>query len=126
MLFVSSHDYFQNNKEKVMMVLLTLSMSVFGISGCSSASSSTYSKTNKKTAQTSASSKNAVMHIHNSTECLDVITHSHVITEEGHKHSSHCVNNNTVSNAHTHPASKGAGAIRHVHPNGANKHSHTR
>ncbi len=32
--------------------------------------------------------------------------------------------NNGVSNAHVHPATESSRSFRHVHPNGANKHSH--
>ena len=32
--------------------------------------------------------------------------------------------NSGISNAHVHPATKSARSFRHVHPNGANKHSH--
>ena len=32
--------------------------------------------------------------------------------------------NSGVSNAHVHPATESARSYRHVHPNGANKHSH--
>ena len=32
--------------------------------------------------------------------------------------------NSGVANAHVHPATKSSRSFRHVHPNGANKHSH--
>ena len=32
--------------------------------------------------------------------------------------------NSGVSNAHVHPATESSRSFRHVHPNGANKHSH--
>ncbi|MEH6455480.1 MAG: hypothetical protein V7749_04120 [Cocleimonas sp.] len=66
-------------------------------------------------------------HTHPSNPCTVALEHSHLYENEIHKHSYDCENTNDfVSNAHVHPATKTVRKYRHVHPNGANKHSHQR
>lgn len=66
-------------------------------------------------------------HTHPSNPCTVASEHSHLYENEVHKHSYDCENTNEfVSNAHVHPVTKTTRKYRHVHPNGANKHSHQR
>jgi len=69
--------------------------------------------------------KNSLQHIHPSNPCTAAVTHSHSFDNADHQHRYDCENTNEfVSNAHIHPATKKTRQFRHVHPNGAKKHSH--
>ena len=84
---------------------------------------------NKKTLTLNGKSSVAkdFQHIHPPNPCTVTLVHSHRYENDNHKHLYDCVNTKEfVSNAHIHPATKGARRYRHVHPNGANKHSHNR
>lgn len=66
-------------------------------------------------------------HTHTSNPCTEALAHSHPFTEKNHKHSYDCESTNEIiSNAHIHPPTEKYKRYRHVHPNGANKHSHHR
>ena len=66
-------------------------------------------------------------HSHPSNPCTDAITHSHSYKIKDHQHSYDCENTNEyVKNGHIHSAEGKYPKRRHVHPNGANQHSHNR
>ncbi len=76
--------------------------------------------------QVEQNAKQVVQHNHPANKCIGAVTHSHINGKRKHQHYfHHCASNGTKSNAHTHPSSSSiTGFIRHVHPNGAIKHTH--
>lgn len=73
------------------------------------------------------SNKKAVLHTHLANKCIDAVSHSHSNGKKDHLHHYHsCEANGINSNAHSHPSSSITGFTRHVHPNGANEHTHSR
>ena len=104
-------------------VSLSVCMSLF-LSACSSVAEVSSVKAPSSSSKTS---NKALQHIHESNPCTAGVTHSHANNVVGHQHSYDCENTNEfVGNAHIHPATKVSKRTRHVHPNGANKHSHIR
>jgi len=65
-------------------------------------------------------------HIHPDTSCYKAFIHSHKGGDKEHKHNKrHCDQKAYGNgNAHEHPATDKTGSVRHVHPNGANPHTH--
>lgn len=112
-------------------IILSLSAALL-LNACSSNnevnSVSTKSTPDKKlTAQKSKPAAKDSKHIHPSNPCIAALDHIHLYETLDHQHSYDCENTNEfVSNAHIHPATKTTRIYRHVHPNGANKHSHQR
>jgi len=102
------------------------------LSGCSTNSEvnsvvKTHKSDKKVATKLAKLTPKALQHIHPSNPCTAAIDHSHLYVVEEHKHSYDCENTNEfVSNAHIHPVTKGNRRYRHVHPNGANKHSRNR
>lgn len=100
------------------------------LSACSSNSEvnsgSLKNKPDKKVAtQIAKPAAKDLQHVHPSNPCTAAVAHSHLYENEDHQHSYDCENTNKfVSNAHIHPATKVTRKFRHVHPNGASKHSH--
>ena len=74
-----------------------------------------------------ASAKKAILHTHPANKCIDAVTHSHLNGNKKHLHYfHHCKANAVNPNAHSHPSKSSiTGFIRHVHPNGASKHTHS-
>ena len=66
-------------------------------------------------------------HSHPSNPCTVALAHSHVYENKDHEHKYDCESTNEyISNGHVHEATEKNKRFRHVHPNGANKHSHYR
>ncbi len=106
---------------------LYLSVFVF-MSACSvsDAPKSSSKSVDKKTVPTTVKvTGKELKHSHPSNPCTAALDHSHVFEDIEHQHSYDCENTNKIiSNAHVHEATKKTRRFRHVHPNGANKHSH--
>lgn len=110
--------------------VLTVSLFFF-ISACAGESvqyNKQQTKTSKRTFTSvkSEESSKYPKHIHPDTSCFKAFIHSH---EGGEKEHSHAKSNCTqkeygTGNAHEHPANNKTGSLRHVHPNGANPHTH--
>lgn len=70
---------------------------------------------------------NSLEHTHPANPCTVALAHSHDYSKKDHEHTYDCENTNDfVSNGHVHEATELNKRFRHVHPNGANKHSHHR
>lgn len=65
-------------------------------------------------------------HIHPDTSCYNAFIHSHADGEKDHAHNKRDCDRKQLGNgnAHQHPSNTKTGSLRHVHPNGANPHSH--
>lgn len=72
--------------------------------------------------------KQVFEHEHPTNPCTEALAHSHkhdVNETKLHEHRYDCENSNPViSNAHIHEPREGVRRYRHIHPNGANEHSH--
>ena len=94
------------------------------LAGCSNKSET--NSVDKKPVSTKVVSEK-LEHSHPSNPCTDALTHFHSYEKKDHQHSYDCENTNEyVRNGHIHPAIGKYPKRRHVHPNGANKHSHKR
>ena len=101
--------------------LLCISLVMF-LSACSN--NSEVNNVAKNTNTKKAVSKD-LKHVHPSNPCTAALTHSHAYEDKEHQHKYDCENTNEfVKNGHIHPATGKYPKRRHVHPNGANKHSH--
>ncbi len=81
--------------------------------------------TSKLLAKAKKATNDSLKHTHPANPCTVALEHSHVYTLKEHQHTYDCENTNEfVSNAHVHEATELNKRFRHVHPNGANKHSH--
>jgi len=111
---------------------LCIFINVF-IAGCSSTNeqdtnvAKQKSSKNSRTSSSSSVAKN-LKHQHEANICYEAQVHSHANNIEGHEHSYDCLGidkaEKITSNAHIHPETRKNKRYRHVHPNGATKHSH--
>lgn len=104
------------------------------ISACSSSTDHGSSKASKGSSivikQSNRSNDEALRHVHEANICSDEVMHSHLKNTVGHGHSYVCEavlpTEEVISNAHSHKVTKLSRSTRHIHPNGANKHTHHR
>ena len=117
LLVISTNSKNRFLKSSAIIYLLSLS-----ITACSGASTSTEQSGSRSTPST----KDFVQHIHPENVCLGTKSHAHAGGDKVHEHELKCAASSFLapSNAHVHPATKHTKAFRHVHPNGANKHTH--
>ncbi len=98
---------------------IVLSVTCAGLSACS--------KNVLHGSKSGGVNKSPVKHTHVANKCIDAVIHSHVSVKKEHLHHYHsCEVSSKNANAHSHPSSSVTGFTRHVHPNGANKHTHVR
>ena len=117
------------------LILNTLCIGAFLLtSACSSISSKIDIKNNSENKVLTKNSVNGnkvndkgLKHAHAPNPCTVALEHSHLYSDIDHQHKYDCESTNDfVSNAHVHEATDLNKRFRHVHPNGANKHSHFR
>lgn len=117
---------FNSSSQCILFILFVSTL----LTACSSSSevnslTTNHSSDKKASAKLTKPVAKALKHTHESNPCTAALVHSHLYETDNHEHSYDCENTNEfVGNAHVHPAIKGIRKYRHVHPNGANKHSH--
>ncbi len=98
----------------ILSVILLMAFIVLGLNACSASS-----------VQLGQDTPRAVKHTHATNKCIDVVKHVHPMTNKDHLHHYHyCEPTGKGTNGHSHPSASITGFTRHVHPNGANKHTH--
>ena len=110
------------SSHKLFNILFVIFISFFASLGLVSCSNNTLSA-----GKSGTTDKKAILHTHPMNECIDAVTHSHINGGKKHFHYFHYCKANAINpNAHTHPSSSAImGYIRHIHPNGSVKHTHS-